>query len=58
MLEALSAGCRVIAPTDVGMVGDFPHIPFRRGDADDLRRVLEAEVGKRLALRAAAIPCD
>ena len=58
MLEALSAGCPVIAPSDIGMVRDFPHIPFRRGDADDLRRVLEAELEKVTELRAAALPCD
>ena len=58
MLEALAAGCRVIAPSDVGMVQDFPHIPFRRGDADDLRRVIRAEVDGRMSLRAAALPCD
>ena len=58
MLEALATGCRVIAPTDIGMVRDFPHIPFRRGDAEDLQRVIRTEVEQRLALRAAALPCD
>lgn len=58
MLEALAAACPVIAPSDVGMVMDFPHIPFRRGDAQDLRRVLQTEVNRRLALREAALPCD
>ena len=58
MLEALAAACPVIAPSDIGMVEDFPHIPFRRGDAQDLRRVLQTEVDRRLALRAAALPCD
>ena len=58
MLEALATGCRVIAPSDIGMVRDFPHIAFRRGDAEDLRRVLERELRERLVLRAAALPCD
>ena len=58
MLEALASGCPVIAPTDIGMVSAFPHIPFRRGDAEDLRRVVEGEIEKRLALRRTALPCD
>ena len=58
MLEALATGCRIIAPSDVGMVRDFPHIPFRRGDAEDLRRVIERQVDERLELRRAALPCD
>lgn len=37
--EALSVGTPVIA-SDVGWVREFPHIPFRNGDAADLRRVL------------------
>jgi glycosyltransferase involved in cell wall biosynthesis len=58
MLEALATGCKVIAPGDIGMVQDFPHLPFRRGDADDLRRVLEREIGERCRLRAAVLTCD
>jgi glycosyltransferase involved in cell wall biosynthesis len=58
MLEALATGCQIIAPSDIGMVRDFPHIPFRRGDAEDLRSVIQREVDRRLALRAAALPCD
>jgi glycosyltransferase involved in cell wall biosynthesis len=58
MLEALASGCPVIAPSDVGMVRDFPHIPFARGDGADLRRVMQAELDRVLALRAAALPCD
>ena len=58
MLEALATGCRIIAPTDVGMVKDFPHISFQRGDAEDLRRVIQAEVEQRLSLREAVLPCD
>jgi glycosyltransferase involved in cell wall biosynthesis len=58
MLEALATGCKVIAPSDIGMVRDFPHLSFRRGDADDLRRVLEREIDERCRLRAAALPCD
>lgn len=58
MLEALSSGCEVIAPSDIGMVESFPHIPFRRGDAEDLRRVISEQIGRRLALRAAVLPND
>ena len=58
MLEALATGCRIIAPTDIGMVKDFPHISFQRGDAEDLRRVIQAEVEQRLSLREAVLPCD
>ncbi|HEX6794479.1 MAG TPA: glycosyltransferase [Casimicrobiaceae bacterium] len=58
MLEALATGCRIIAPSDIGMVRDFPHIRFHRGDAEDLRRVLQRQIDERLELRAAALPCD
>ena len=51
VIEALACGTRVIAPP-VGWVTDFPHIQFRTGDAADLRRVLDAAVGEKLALRA------
>ena len=50
VIEALACGTRVIAPP-VGWVTDFPHIEFRTGDAADLRRVLDAAVGEKLALR-------
>lgn len=39
VLEALASGCQVIG-APVGWVPLFPHIPFKLGDADDLRRVL------------------
>lgn len=58
LLEALSAGCPVIAPTDIGLVEDFPHIPFERGDAKDLRRVIENLLDKKLALRRSVLDCD
>ncbi|HET7136220.1 MAG TPA: glycosyltransferase, partial [Casimicrobiaceae bacterium] len=58
MLEALATSCKVIAPSDIGMVQDFPHLPFRRGDGDDLRRVLEREIDERCRLRAAVLPFD
>jgi hypothetical protein len=51
VIEALACGTRVIAPP-VGWVTDFPHIEFRTGDAADLRRVLDAAVGEKRALRA------
>ena len=50
VIEALACGTRVIAPP-VGWVTDFPHVAFRTGDAADLRRVLDAAVGEKLALR-------
>ena len=50
VIEALACGTKVIAPP-VGWVTDFPHIEFRTGDAADLRRVLDAAVGEKLALR-------
>ncbi len=37
--EALATGTPVIS-SKVGWVPEFPHIPFKNGDADDLRRVL------------------
>ena len=49
VIEALACGTRVIAPP-VGWVTDFPHVAFRTGDAADLRRVLDAAVGEKLAL--------
>lgn len=58
LLEALSAGCPVIAPSDIGLVEDFPHIPFQRGDARDLRRVVEDLLHQKLALRESVLDCD
>lgn len=49
--EALAVGTPVIA-SDVGWVRDFPHIPFRTGDAADLRRVLTDLVAQKRELRA------
>lgn len=55
MLEALSSGCPVIAPSGIGLVEDFPHIPFQRGNAQDLRRVIENLLQKKLSLRASVL---
>lgn len=49
--EALAVGTPVIA-SDVGWVRDFPHIPFKTGDAADLRRVLTDLVAQKRELRA------
>lgn len=53
--EALSVGTPVIASA-VGWVPRFPHIPFRNGDAADLRRVLEGLMAEKRALHAST--CD
>ncbi len=58
MLEALSSGCPVIAPSDIGLVEDFPHIPFQRGNAQDLRRVVEELLQEKLNLRASVLKND
>lgn len=50
LFEALASGCEVIS-ADVGCVGDFPHIPFKNGDAEDLRRVVLELREKKLSLR-------
>ena len=52
VLEALASGVEVIAP-DIGFVEDYPHIPYRKNDAGDLRRVLRALVATREARHAA-----
>lgn len=49
--EALAVGTPVIA-SDVGWVSEFPHIPFRNGDAADLRRVLEGLLDTKRKLNA------
>lgn len=56
LLEALAAGCPVIAPSDIGLVEDFPHVSFKRGDAADLRRVVEGLLHQKQALRDSV--CD
>jgi glycosyltransferase involved in cell wall biosynthesis len=50
VLEALASGCEVIAPP-VGWVPQFPHIGFKLGDPEDLRRVLLDLVKKKADLR-------
>ncbi|QOT70724.1 glycosyltransferase [Sphingobium fuliginis] len=51
VLEALASGVEVIA-SDVGWVSDFPHIPFKNGDAASLRTVLMRLRDERMKLRA------
>ena len=58
LLEALASGCPVIAPSDIGMVSDFPHIPFARGDGGDLRRVVQGLLAEKQALRDSVDGCD
>lgn len=48
--EALACGTEVIAPP-VGWVPQFPHIEYKTGDANDLRRVLTALYQKKCDLR-------
>jgi glycosyltransferase involved in cell wall biosynthesis len=50
--EALACGCKVIA-SDVGWVSEFPHIAFKKGDAEDLRRVLLSLLEEKMALNHA-----
>ena len=53
VVEALACGTPVIAPP-IGWVPKFPHIEFKTGDANDLRRVLEGVVAERNKLRESA----
>lgn len=48
VLEALACGVEVIAP-DIGFVDEYPHLSYRRNDAEDLRRVLRDVVAERQA---------
>ncbi len=41
LLEALSSGCQVIAPSDIGFVNEFPHISYKKGDSKDLLKVVK-----------------
>jgi len=54
VLEALACGCEVIAPP-IGFVPDYPHIEFKTGDVDDLRRVLNDLIADRCQLRASVL---
>ena len=56
LMEALASGVEVIAPSDVGFVEKFPHIPFKNSSAESLRHVLETLVSKRRALRESVLP--
>lgn len=50
VLEALACGTPVIAPP-IGWVNEYPHIPYRTGDAADLRRVLAEVLAEKFVLR-------
>ena len=52
VVESLATGVPVIAPL-VGWVPELPHISFKLGDADSLRKVLEQLVAQRTQLRQA-----
>ena len=54
VVEALACGTPVIAPP-IGWVGEFPHIEYETGNADDLRRVLREVVAERTRLRASVL---
>lgn len=54
VIEALACGREVIAPP-IGWVPEFPHIEYRTGDADDLRRVICELAEKRNALRESVL---
>lgn len=52
--EALACGIPVIAPTDVGWVEDFPHIPYPKGDTEALRALLQTLAQPKLDLAKSA----
>ena len=54
VVEALACGCKVIAPP-VGWVPEFPHIEYKTGDVDDLRRVLNEVIEERMAMRRSVL---
>jgi glycosyltransferase involved in cell wall biosynthesis len=54
VVEALASGTEVIAPA-IGWVPEFPHIEFKVGDVEDLRRLLLDLVAKKRALRASVM---
>jgi glycosyltransferase involved in cell wall biosynthesis len=54
VIEALACGCEVIAPP-IGWVPEYPHIEYKTGDIDDLRRVLSDLIHKRTELRRSVL---
>lgn len=54
VVEALACGRPVIAPP-IGWVSNFPHIEYKTGDVDDLRRVLNEVVAERQRLRESVL---
>ncbi|PHK93042.1 hypothetical protein CR162_20720, partial [Pseudoroseomonas rhizosphaerae] len=54
VVEALACGTEVISPP-VGWVPEFPHIEYKVGDAEDLRRVLLELVEKKRKLRQSTL---
>jgi glycosyltransferase involved in cell wall biosynthesis len=54
LLEALACGREVIAPP-IGFVPEYPHIEFKTGDSEDLRRVFRELMEKRQKIRDSVI---